>query len=56
MLGVLGSLLMIAMILVFIPVQNSDAFGGYRIFGIAAYALPGLGWAALGAVFRSAAE
>lgn len=33
-----------------IPLQTSDSFGGYRIFGLIAYAAVGALWAALGAV------
>ena len=33
-----------------IPEETSDSFGGYRIFGLLAYAAAGILWALLGLV------
>ena len=36
-----------------IPLETSDGFGGYRVFGLIAYAGTGVLWAVFGAVLRS---
>lgn len=54
---VLGGLLGTGMIVAFIPQGFSDSIGGYRIFGILAYFLPGLVWSLVGHLLsRSPAE
>jgi hypothetical protein len=45
----MGISLVIAFVLVFIPQAVSDQVGGYRIYGIFAHLLPGIGWTMLGA-------
>ena len=37
-----------------IPLEVSDQIGGYRIGGLLAYFVPGIGWAALGVSFWKA--
>lgn len=44
-----GSLLLLASVSFFVPQDVSDSFGGYRIYGILVYFLPGLNWAWFGA-------
>jgi hypothetical protein len=44
----IGIFQLIAFALALIPLEISDQFGGYRIYGIFAHFLSGLGWAALG--------
>ncbi len=39
-----------SLVLALVPLETSDSFGGYRIFGLIAYAGVGALWAALGAV------
>lgn len=39
-----------SLVLALVPLETSDSFGGYRIFGLIAYAGGGALWAALGAV------
>jgi hypothetical protein len=38
----------ISLALALIPLETSDSFGGYRVFGVIAYAAVGVLWAALG--------
>ena len=47
-LAVLGTVLATGLVLALIPLETSDAFGGYRIFGGVTYGLGGLVWACLG--------
>jgi hypothetical protein len=47
----IGIFQLIAFGLALIPLDVSDAFGGYRIYGSVAHFLSGLGWAALGWTF-----
>jgi hypothetical protein len=44
----LGILLIIAFGIALIPIETSDAVGGYRIYGVLAHLLPGIGWLVLG--------
>jgi hypothetical protein len=46
----LGVVLTGAVVFALVPMETSDGFGGFRIFGLLAYALAGLLWAALGLV------
>lgn len=46
-----GMVLVISFPVALIPLDVSDSFGGYRVFGVLAYLVPGLGWAALGVNF-----
>ena len=48
-LGLLATAYCAALAVAFIPLETSDGFGGYRVFGIIAYAGVGLLWAAFGA-------
>lgn len=41
-----------ALALGLIPLETSDSFGGYRVFGLIAYAGTGVLWAIFGAVLR----
>lgn len=41
-----------ALVLGLIPLETSDSFGGYRVFGLVAYAGTGVLWAIFGAVLR----
>jgi hypothetical protein len=47
-LAVLGAVLATGLVLALTPLETSDAFGGYRIFGSVTYGLGGLRWARLG--------
>jgi hypothetical protein len=47
-LGLLGLVLVGACIFALVTLGFSDSFGGFRIFGILAYVLPGLLWAVIG--------
>jgi hypothetical protein len=54
---VLGALLGVAFAWALLPLDVSDRVGGYRIFGIMAHLLGGIGWAILGALIaRGAAK
>lgn len=44
----LGLLLMAAFAWAVVPLEVSDRVNGYRLYGLLAHLLPGLGWAALG--------
>ena len=46
----LGVLLAIAFAWALVPLEVSDRVGGYRIFGLMAHLIAGLGWALLGLV------
>jgi hypothetical protein len=47
-LGVLAAVLLAGLAVALVPIETSDAFGGYRIFGLLVYAAAGLIWAWLG--------
>jgi hypothetical protein len=47
-LAVLGAVLATGLVLAMIPLEMSDAFNGYRIFGSVTYGLGGLLWACMG--------
>jgi len=48
LLMLIGILQMVAFALALIPIEIYDQFGGYRIYGVFAHFLTGLGWAVLG--------
>jgi len=51
LLMLIGIFQVIAFTLALIPLEISDPFGGYRVFGLFAYFFSGLGWALLGVSF-----
>jgi hypothetical protein len=55
-LGALGAVLTAACVMALIPMETSDSFGGYRIFGLLAYATTGIMWAVLGLVLSGPDE
>ena len=48
LLGLAGSLQLVASVLSFVPGEASDAFHGYRLFGLLAYGIAGLAWVSVG--------
>ena len=46
----LGIALSAALCVGLIPLETSDSFGGYRVFGVLAYGVPGVVWALLGLI------
>jgi hypothetical protein len=51
LLMLLGVFQALASALALIPLETSDRVGGYRIYGLFAHFLTGIGWAALGFSF-----
>ena len=47
----IGTLLAIAFAWALVPLEVSDSIGGYRLYGLLAHFLPGIGWALLGVSF-----
>jgi len=52
-LGLLATAYCAALAMVLIPLETSDSFGGFRIFGVIAYAGVGVLWAAFGVTLLS---
>jgi hypothetical protein len=44
----IGAILAVAFVWALVPLETSDAVGGYRIFGFMVHVLGGIGWAVLG--------